>query len=38
MDVEDGNVFLINDGIISHNCSFASSGDTVINDLVLNDI
>lgn len=38
MDVEDGNVFLINDGIISHNCSFASSGDTVINDLVLNSL
>jgi hypothetical protein len=38
MDVEDGNVFLINDGIISHNCSFASSGDTVLNDTLLNNI
>lgn len=35
VQVEKNNLFLIEDGIISHNCQFATSGDTVISNEIL---
>ncbi len=35
VQVKDNNIFIIEDGIISHNCQFASSGDNVIANDVL---
>ena len=35
VQVKDNNIFIIEDGIISHNCQFASSGDNVISNEVL---
>jgi hypothetical protein len=35
VEVENGNLFCINDGIVCHNCDFLSSGDTFVNAEIL---